>query len=79
MEDYYLFEVIEEFTDEKVHFDEENAYFYKGDKFIGYISESGNGKDVVIKAYCSIEIINIPLDKVKKVYRVEFKEVKWRF
>ncbi|HID9562834.1 Uncharacterised protein [Clostridioides difficile] len=76
MEDYYLFEVIEEFTDERVHFDEENAHFYKGDKFIGYISESGIDREVVIKAYCSIEIIQIPLDKVKKVYRVEFKEVK---
>ncbi|HBF2930442.1 hypothetical protein NBN67_19705 [Clostridioides difficile] len=76
MEDYYLFEVIEEFIDERVHFDEENAYFYKGDKFIGHISESGMGREVAIKDYCTIEIIQIPLDKVKKVYKLEFKEVK---
>ncbi|EOY7170362.1 hypothetical protein NQ830_12245 [Clostridioides difficile] len=75
MEDCYVFEVIENFTDERIHFDYENTHFCKGDKFIGHISKSGSGGDVVVKMFC-LEIINIPLNLVKKIYKVEFKEVK---
>lgn len=73
MKDFYVFEVIEDFKDKMVMFEEMNAIFTKGSRFIGYISENGRGRDIVIKSNLS-EIVYIPLDMVKKVYKIEFKK-----
>lgn len=75
MDDFYVFEVIEDFTDDLVQFEDMNNKFTRGSKFIGYVIKNSRGEDMAIKSNLS-EIVFIPLDKVKKVYKINFMDVK---
>lgn len=67
--DFYVFEVLENYEDKLLCFTD--VKFYKGERFIGWESKAFN------KATKSNmeEIVCIPLDKVKKVLKVNFDEI----
>lgn len=66
---FYIYEVIEDFTDRLTCFYELDNVFSVGDRFIGWENEN--------KAFKSnlSELIFIPLKNVKRVMKIEFKEV----
>lgn len=68
--DFYVFEVLEDFEDRLIHLETRNK-FLKGERFIGW--ESACNK--AIKSNME-EIICIPLDKVRKVLKINFEEIK---
>lgn len=74
-DDFYIFEVLEEYTD--VTIKEENrhmALFEKGKRFIGFIIEYTSGNKFAVKSNMD-EIIQIPLGKVKEVFKITFDEI----
>lgn len=68
--DFYVFEVLEDFEDRLICLDTPNK-FYKGERFIGWESNF----DKAVKSNME-EIICIPLDKVKKVFKINFEQIK---
>lgn len=70
--DFYVFEVIENYEDKLVCIVEEGNQFWKGNRFIGW--EDKHCKKA-IKSNME-EIVCIPLSKVKKVFKVNFEDVK---
>ena len=67
---FYIFEVLEDYEDKLLCFTDGN--FYKGQRFIGWEDN-----------YCSKahksnmeEIVVIPLDKVKKIKKIVFEDIK---
>lgn len=69
--DFYVFEVIEEHIDYMVQLAELENIFIQGSRFIGW--ENKDFKKAV-KSNME-ELICIPLDKVKKVYKINFEEI----
>ncbi|SCI50935.1 Uncharacterised protein [uncultured Clostridium sp.] len=69
--DFYVFEVLENYEDKLVFLDTPNK-FYKGERFVGWESVFNNA----VKSNLE-EIVCIPLDKVKKILKVNFEEVKY--
>lgn len=67
--DFYVFEVLENYVDKLLFY--ENGEFRKGERFIGWESKAF---DKVIKSNME-EMVCIPLDKVKKILKVNFKEI----
>lgn len=66
---FYVFEVLEDYEDRLLCFTD--GKFYKDERFIGW-------EDVKFKkAFKSNmeEIVCIPLNKVKKVFKVKFEEI----
>lgn len=68
-QNFYVFEVLENYKDELPCF--ENGEFYKNERFIGWEDTKFNK---VIKSNME-EIVCIPSNKVKKIFKIEFKEV----
>lgn len=66
---FYVFEVLENYEDKLLCFSD--GKFYEGERFIGW-------EDVkyskAIKSNME-EIVCIPIDKVKKVFKVNFEEI----
>ncbi|MGL5713375.1 MAG: hypothetical protein ACRCX2_10180 [Paraclostridium sp.] len=74
-DNFYIFEVLEEYED--LTLKEENrhmALFKKGQRFIGFILEYNSGNSFAVKSNMD-EIIQIPIDKVKKVFDIVFDEI----
>ena len=69
MENFYLFEVLEEYIDTLASSPYRN--FIKGSKFIGWEYKSLN---VVVKSNIN-EMVCIPLSKVKPIYKINFEEL----
>lgn len=67
--DFYVFKVLEKHED-KLLFNEDGN-FYKGDRFIGW---EWKGLKKAVKD-SSKELVCIPIDKVKKLYKIRFEEV----
>lgn len=67
---FYIFEVLENYEDRLLCF--ENGNFYKGERFIGYIDTSFNK---VVKSNME-EIVCIPQDKVRKVFKIKFEDIR---
>ena len=67
--DFYLFEILDNYKDKLLCF--EDGDFYKGEKFIGW--ENRDFKNAIKSN--KEEIVCIPLNKVKKLYKIEFKEI----
>ena len=67
--DFYVFEVTEYHKD-RLSF-QGNNQFFKGERFIGWEDKGFN------KAFKSNmqELVCIPLDKVKKVYKINFERI----
>lgn len=69
--DFYVFEILEDYKDKLVCITEEGNVFYKGNRFIGW--EDKKFKKA-IKSNME-EIICIPMDKVKKIFKVNFENI----
>ena len=67
---FYIFEVLEDYQDKLVMHKNEGR-FYKNTRFIGWESAS---LQKVIKSNTE-ELVCIPIDKVKKVFKVNFEEI----
>lgn len=67
--DFYVFEALESYEDKLLCF--EDGKFYKNTRFIGW--EDKKFKKV-FKSNME-ELVCIPLDKVKKVYKIRFEEM----
>ena len=67
--DFYVFEVLENYEDKLLCF--ENGKFYKNTRFIGW--EDKKFKKV-FKSNME-ELVCIPIDKVKKIYKIGFEEM----
>lgn len=72
MNNYYIFEVLEEHEDKLIMYEGKNSDFKKGERFVGY--ELKLDKSFAVKVNLS-ELVLIPMSKVKKVYKIEFNKV----
>lgn len=70
MNDFYVFEVLEDYEDELLSFTKDNK-FNKKQRFIGWENIKFN------RAFKSNtkEMICIPLDKVRKLYKIKFESI----
>lgn len=66
---FYVFEVTEDYHDSITCYD--NGMFYKHQRFIGWETTAF---DRIVKSNTS-EMVSIPRDKVKKLYKVRFEEI----
>ena len=73
MDNFYVFEVLEDFKDVFTIKEKSCNKFSKGERFIGYELKL-RGKYAVKSNFD--EVIMISLDKVKKIYKIEFEEIK---
>ncbi len=67
MENFYLFEVKEEY--QCLYFD--TYRFEKGERFIGWESKEFGSAFIANRK----NLADIPLSKVRKVYKIKFKEL----
>lgn len=67
---FYVFEVVEDFEDRLIFLDTPNR-FYKGERFVGWEDKK---LKKAIKSNMK-EIVCIPLDKVKKIFKINFEQI----
>lgn len=68
-QDFYIFEVLENHEDKPMF--SENVNFNKGDRFIGWEWKEFN--QAVKGNFKELECI--PMNKVKKIYKIRFEEM----